>query len=113
MNFHEMITNIKCVEMGLPPLVDDVETVAEIIVNMESSDRKEVTRKIKKLCKKYITVSTSHIKDPVTRRARTEILEKRLGFKSDCQLFNKGTLERRIEFVQVFMLKEEGKNFNE
>lgn len=113
MDFHEMITNIKCVEMGLPPLVDDVETIAKTIITMESRDRKEVSRKIKKLCKKYMTVSTRYIKDPVTRRIRTEILEKRLGFKSDCQLFNKGTLERRIEFVQLFMLREEGKNFNE
>ena len=112
MDFDDIIINLKCVDMDLPPLANNASLVSDIITSMPSASRKKANRKIKKLCKKYINVSVSHLKEPI-KSFRKSVLEKRLRFKTDEQLFNKVVLERRIIFVRDFMLREERRNSNE
>lgn len=106
MDFEDIMLDLECVNMGIPPLSDSPGSVVNIIMSMKSDERKKTTRKIKKLCKKYINLSVTHLKEPV-RSHRKRTLESRLGFNNDKQLFNKGTLERRVTFVRGFMMREE------
>lgn len=106
MNFDDIVLDLKCVEVGIPPLSANPTEVANIIVSLPSHERKRVSRKIKKLCKKYINSTVLRLKEPL-RSARKSILERRLSFKSDSQLFNKGILVRRIDFIRMHMTREE------
>ena len=106
MNFDDIILDLKCVEIGIPPLSSSPTEVANIIVGLPPHERKRVSRKIKKLCKKYINSTVQRLREPL-RSARKSILERRLSFKTDSQLFNKGVLVRRIDFVRMHITREE------
>tara|TARA_B100000282_G_C31598863_1_gene429186 strand:- start:59 stop:406 length:348 start_codon:yes stop_codon:yes gene_type:complete len=106
MNFDDIVLDLKCVEVGIPPLSPSPQDVANIIVCLPSHERKRVSRKIKKLCKKYINTTVLRLKEPF-RSVRKSILEKRLSFKSDSQLFNKRILVRRIDFIRMHITREE------
>jgi hypothetical protein len=107
MNFDDIMLDLKCVEIGLPPMSGDLTTVSQVITSLKSSERKKVTRKLKKLCKRFIAKKRQNLK---ARFIHSQEIERRmsraetnLGFKSDRQLFNNVTLMRRISFVRSFV----------
>ena len=103
MSFDDIILDLKCVSLGIPPLSGPSSDVAEVIMSLPPKDRRRVSRKIKKLCKKYISAECLFGNRPGLRRH----LEARLGFKRDKQLFNKGALMKRVAFVRSHIVDEE------
>ena len=96
MSFEDIILDLKCVSMGLPPLSGPVEEVTSVIRSLDSREKRRVNRKIKKLCKKFISEKFA---DRFSHSGKSS-LERRLGFKRDDQLFNSVILARRVSFVR-------------
>lgn len=112
MNVEDIMLDLRCVELGIPPLSVPPEEVANLIVSLDSEERKKISRKIKKLCKKYINTRISSLKGTM-RKSRKSILERRLSLKSDLQLFNNDVLIRRIDFVRTHVKREERRKIYE
>lgn len=106
MKLEDVVVDLKSVELGLPAISGQLSAVSRLIVSLEPEERRRVSRKIKKLCKKYINVYLGSLRGDERFIEKLEI-EARLGFKHDKQLFNKGVLERRVAFVRGFILAEE------
>ena len=112
MNFKDIMLDLKCVEMGLPPLSGELREVAKVITSLDPEERRRVSRKIKKICKRHLSqkdqLSVSSRDSNVLKVYRRKRSESILGFKSDKQLFNNATLMRRIAFIRGFIASLEG-----
>lgn len=106
MNVEDIMLDLRCVDLGLPPLSGGSRQAALLIMRFEPRERRAVSRKIRKLCKKFINSRVSRLRGPI-KDARKSILEKRLSIKSDSQLFIKQVLVRRIDFIIVHLNRDE------
>jgi len=105
MNFEDTILNIECLDNDLPPMSESPESISNFIRTLESSQRRAINRKIKKLCKRFIALSLSKKGLSAAEKSeKSKILKRRLGFNSSSTLFNSVRVHRnRIDFVRSFL----------
>ena len=102
---NNILLDMISLDEGLPPLSHDNTSVLQMIHLLEKREKRKVTRKIKKICKRAISEGVQRV--PVVHRSNAKArLEKRLDFKQDDQLFKIRTLSKRISFVRGFLMKK-------
>ena len=103
----DLLFDISCLDIGLPPMSGKAEDVYEMIKNMPSSRRRQINRKLKKICKRFISTKVYSLSSS-DRDHKEKIYRKHLGFKTSEELINNSKLFaiRRIATVQTFLRKK-------
>ena len=100
----ELLFDISCMNMGIPPLSGPAGDVYLMIKKMPPDRRRQISRKLKKVCKRSVAKTLQGL-HPDQRKIKENFLKKHLGFKTGEELFNNSKLFtiRRIVVARKFI----------
>ncbi len=101
-----ILLDVMCLDEGIPPLSQDVNSAIDMICKLPSAERRRVNRKIRKLCKKAIRHHASSAFMLSSRLDRIERDEASCGLKTKRNTFSRSILARRLFHIKTFMLHQ-------
>lgn len=104
MNIDPILFNLECVSLGFPPMFEDQSQAASMIINLESSKRREVSRKIRKIAKKEINRRASEASNPEKCDTIKSSLTRYANLGKNNNKFSKRYLVNRLRLVRSHLI---------
>ena len=101
-----ILFDLKCLDLGLPPLSGDPTSVVKMIKSMDPQERRRVSRKIRKLSKKAVRKAISDSRSPERQKFIGDFLRTNLNLGPQKKRFSSSEMMRRIIQVKKMMWEE-------
>lgn len=96
----QMLFDLECLSLGLPPLFKSTIQAAGMVFDLPPSDRRKMSRKIRKIAKAQVNLTCQRIKNKKKRSRIRTAMETRANLGNEKETFSKRVLINRLALVR-------------